>query len=369
MKLLHIVPSFGLGGMERVLCMVINATAARYQHCLVSLDTTVEAVRWCDSRAVALVPWQKAKQRRVFFRDLYGLIRAQRPDALLTYNWGATDAIWLGRLAGLRHIIHHEHGFNIDEAHARAWHRDVIRFGVYHLARHVVVVSQDLVEMLRTKFALSARKVVFIPNGIDTTHYVQDAPARTQMRAALGYQATDFVVGFAGRLDPVKNFDLMTHVMACCMRHSQAFRWLIIGDGPEKARFTALCEAFQLQDRVQFIGQTDEVVPYLRALDAFLLTSHREQMPMTILEAMAVGVPVMAPHVGEIPRVIDDGHDGMLMRLQAPPEAWAERLLALQRGRGPLELGVRARAKVQHHFQASTMLQRYQQLLEQMLHH
>lgn len=365
MKIVHVVPSFGLGGMEKVLCTIINATSDRYQHSLVALDNRTDAVQWCPAAPPTIIAFHKAPQRRVFFRDLYRIIHVQRPQMLLTYNWGATDAIWLGRLAGIARIIHHEHGFNVDEAHTLSWHRDLMRFGVYRLARKVVVVSQDLVRMMRTKFALQDRQVAFIPNGIDATRYVQDPVGRARMRATLGYQESDFVVGFSGRLDPVKNLDLMAHTMATCLRHRRDFRWLLIGEGPEKARLMALCEALQIQDWVKFVGQTDDVLPYLRALDAFVLTSYREQMPLTILEAMAVGLPVVASQVGEIPQVIADGHDGFVLSPQAPPTAWAERLLALHRDPDRLACGVRARHKVLSQFQQSTMVQRYQQLLEQ----
>ena len=78
-----------------------------------------------------------------------------------------------------------------------------------------------------------------------------------------------------------------------------------------------------------FTGQQENVLPYLCAMDVFLLTSLREQMPMTILEAMAVGVPVIATRVGEIPHMIDDGVNGFVHRLNDPVEIFVQSLLSL----------------------------------------
>ena len=137
------------------------------------------------------------------------------------------------------------------------------------------------------------------------------------------------VVGFSGRLDPIKNFDLLLHIFSSCVRKNPHVRLLIVGDGPEKQRLETLCHDKGIQDSVVFTGQQENVLPYLRAMDVFLLTSLREQMPMTILEAMAVGVPVIATRVGEIPHMIDDGVNGFVHCLDDPVEVFVQSLLSL----------------------------------------
>ena len=104
----------------------------------------------------------------------------------MTYNWGATDAIWLGRLAGIRHIIHSEHGFNVDEGRATLWKRDVMRLLVYRLASKVLVVSHELQTLLQRQYLLTADRVIRIPNGIDTSYYAPDPEERRQGQKAVG---------------------------------------------------------------------------------------------------------------------------------------------------------------------------------------
>jgi len=368
MKILHIVPSFGLGGMEKIICSIINSTIDKYEHELLSLDNKKDAIKWTKEKNVSFIDFYKSNIRYTFFKSLYKVIHESKPNLLMTYNWGATDAIWLGRLSGIRKIIHNEHGFNIDEATSLSWERDLVRFLVYRMASKIVVVSTELANMMREKFCLNDKKIVFIPNGINNAYYVQDCSERNRIRAELDFKNTDFVVGFSGRLDPIKNFDLMIKVFACCIRNDPNFKFLIIGDGPEKKRIENLCKDMSIQKYVILVGQKDEVLMYLRALDAFLLTSHREQMPMTILEAMSIGIPVVASSVGEIPHIIDDGTDGLLVSPNADPETWSGLLSSIKKDAKYKSMGVLARKKIIDKFQEEIMIRSYKNVLESVMH-
>jgi glycosyltransferase involved in cell wall biosynthesis len=368
MKVLHIVPSFGLGGMEKVICSVINSTADKYDHELLSIDNNAEAVKWIKAQNVKIVDFYKPNIRHAFFQTLYETIKAGKPHVLMTYNWGSTDAIWLGRLAGVTKIIHNEHGFNMDETRALSAKRSLVRFFVYRMASKIIVVSNELLSLMKDKFYLNHRKLAFVPNGINTEHYIQDFSERERVRAALGFKNTDFVVGFSGRLDPVKNFDLMIRIILHCLRNDPHFKLLVIGDGPEKEHIVNLCRDVNIQECVFLIGKRDDVLPYLRTLDAFLLTSHREQMPMTILEAMSVGIPVVASKVGDIPHMIDDGIDGFLVSPDMAPEIWSRILISIKNNDSYKSIGAFARKKMLDKFQEGTMVSCYKDVLERVIH-
>jgi sugar transferase (PEP-CTERM/EpsH1 system associated) len=367
MKLLHVVPSFGLGGMEKVICAVIKHTTPAYHHSILALDNNTQAGRWLHDEKVQFLDFAKPAQRRRFFLALAGVLRTVRPDLLMTYAWGATDAIWLGRLAGIPHIIHHEHGFNVEESSATLWQRDVIRLLVYRLASKVLVVSHEWQTLLQRKYRLTAERVIRIPNGIDASYYAPDPEERRRVRKRLGFTDANIVIGFSGRLDPIKNFDLLLHIFSSCVHEHPQVRLLLVGDGPEKKRLETLCHDKDIQRFVVFTGQHDNVLPYLRAMDVFLLTSLREQMPMTILEAMAVGVPVVATSVGEIPHMIDDGVNGFVHRRDAPVEVFVQSLSFLLSPTYRKCMGESARQKIMESFQQETMVQRYQALIEGLL--
>jgi glycosyltransferase involved in cell wall biosynthesis len=282
----------------------------------------------------------------------------------MTYNWGASDAIWLGRMAGIRRIIHNEHGFNVDEGKTTHWKRDVVRCIVYRLASTVIVVSRELQTLLEQKYLLKADQVTRIPNGIDASYYAPNSVERQQIRKTLGFQDENVVVGFSGRLDPIKRLDLLLDIFASCVREHSGLRLLIVGDGPERTRLETLCHEKNLHGYIVFAGQQENVLSYLRSMDIFLLTSLREQMPITVLEAMAVGIPVVATRVGEIPFIIDDGLDGFIHDLNAPNGTFVKSLLALSFRPDCIRMGEAARKKILDNFQEHAMVERYKSVIQ-----
>jgi len=359
MKILHVVPSFGFGGMEKIICSVINSDVDGHNHVILTLDGTATAREWISNSRTTIVPFRKQKLRRQFFLSLFNVLRESGADLLMSYNWGAIDVIWLGRLAGISNIIHHEHGFSIDEASSTVARRDLVRFILYRLATQIIVVSHELEDMLQKRFGMSESRVIRIPNGVDVSFYSPNDDERQRVRQSLGYQDSDFVIGFSGRLDPVKNLDLMLDIFLSSNPRDYPFRLLMVGDGPDRARVEARCQAAGVDPYFKLVGEQTQVLPYLRAMDVFLLTSLREQMPLTVLEAMAVGVPVIATRVGELPYIIDNGSDGFIRDLNASIETFVQPLPSLLCSSERERLSDAARRKVIGQFQLGTMIERY----------
>jgi glycosyltransferase involved in cell wall biosynthesis len=351
--------------MEKVVCVLIKKTSDCHKHAILALDGNTRAKQWIKDTEVRFFDFVKSGERSGYFQALYRSLREIRPELLITYNWGATDAIWLGRLAGVRNILHNEHGFNVDEGGSTIWKRDLIRFLVYRLVSKVIVVSHDLQKMLQRRFLLCERRVKRIPNGIDASYYSPDISERQRVRRSLGFVDSDLVLGFSGRLDPVKNLDLLVDIVARCLPCRSPFRLLIVGDGPERRRLETSCRDKKIHEYVVFTGQQEQVLPYLRAMDVFLLTSLREQMPLTVLEAMAVGIPVMATRVGEIPYIIDDGTDGFIRDLNAPVDAFVEPLCSLLDSSQRKAMGEAAREKMLVRFQHEIMVQQYAKVIQE----
>jgi L-malate glycosyltransferase len=367
MKILHVIPSFGLGGMEKVICSIINHTFSQYQHIILSLDGNNQAFQWVKADNVERVEFHKDESFSQYLRELYREIKHASPDLLMTYNWGATDAVWLGRLVQVKKIIHHEHGFSIEEAEKTMWKRDICRFIIYRMVSALVTVSTNLKISLQKKYWLSGNRVLLIPNGIDSDYYSSDNCMRQEMRKELQFDEDDFVIVFSGRLDPVKNFELLLDVFEHCHKVESKVKLLIVGEGPERQKIERLSMQKNLQTSLVMVGQRSEVLPYLRAGEVFLLTSLTEQMPLTILEAMAVGLPVIASDVGEIRHIIDDGKDGFLRNSGDGVEGFASALLSLKDASDRLTMSHAARAKIIMRFQETTMVRRYQTLLNALL--
>ncbi len=367
MKILHVIPSFGLGGMEKVICSIINHTFSKYQHIILSLDGNDRAFQWIKTNNIEKIIFHKSKDFSQYLMKLYREIKKVSPGLLMTYNWGATDAIWVGRLAGIKKIIHHEHGFSIEEARMTIWKRDVYRFIVYRMASALVTVSSNLKISVQKKYWLRDNHVLMIPNGIDSDYYSPDNHIRRCMRKELNFDEEDFVIIFSGRLDPVKNFALLLEVFEYCYKRDKKTKLLIIGDGPERRKIEQLSIQKDIHTGLVMVGQRVEVLPYLRAGDVFLLTSFTEQMPLTILEAMSVGLPVIASDVGEIRNIIDDGKDGFLRNTGDGGEGFASALLRLKDSSNLQTMSRAARSKIIMGFQETTMVRCYQTLIDTLL--
>ena len=363
MRILHVVPSFGQGGMEKIICTLVNSTLD-FDHIILPLDQQTDAHRWIKGNKTQYIEFEKSEDRGQFFRALYRVLKKIRPDLLMTYNWGATDGIWLGRLAGISRVIHSEHGFNVDEGKTTNWKRDAVRCFLYRLASRLIVVSRELETLLRRKYLLRASHITRIPNGIDTSYYAPDPVDRQRIRKTLGFEDNNVVVGFSGRLDPIKNLGFLLSIFTYCIREHPYLRLLIVGDGPERRRLETLCQENKLQNHVVFTGQQEIVLSFLRAMDIFLLTSLREQMPMTVLEAMAVGIPVVATKVGEVPYIIDHGVNGYIHEVDAPMEEFVQSVSALRVQPTRTRMGEVARQKIVNHFQEQCMVQRYEAVIQ-----
>ena len=364
MNILHITPLFGLGGMERIICSLINKTSDYYQHHVLVLYDNTAARKWIKRSNVTITCMDRSLNQLSYIFNLRRILREKQPNLIMSYNWGSTDAVWIARLLGFNKIIHSEHGFNIDEAAATLFKRNVMRFLIYRLCSRVVVVSQELHLLMKTQYRLHENYVTWIANGINTEYYTPDPSEYIRIRTDLDIQPDDLVIGFVGRLDPIKNFELMLEILNQYKAYDQKFKLVIVGSGSEKDFIQRTCLEKRLEDHVLLLGEKEDILPFLRAMDVFLLTSFREQMPMTILEAMSVGLPVVSTYTGEIPRIISNGQEGFVLDGKTTPEIFASTLLKFRDRKKRQKMGDASRRKVVTTFQEDQMVQQYKTLID-----
>lgn len=185
----------------------------------------------------------------------------------------------------------------------------------------IAVVSGALRTTL-LQIGLPAEKLYLIPNGIDAAPFRQAAAHPVPHLHAAGR------IGIIGRLSPEKGVDLFVQAAAVVHRQHPETQFLIAGDGPERSTLESLAAQLGLSQHVHFLGRSETMPEFLASLDLVVSASRMEGLPMTLLEAMASGRPIVATTVGEIPTVLDGGKAGLLV----PPEnshALAEAILTL----------------------------------------
>jgi glycosyltransferase involved in cell wall biosynthesis len=245
------------------------------------------------------------------------IVREFKPDILHTHR--CKENI-LGHVANLLRgrakLIRTAHGRN---EHPASWHSpsrwfvDLVDetsgkwFDICTIA-----VSQELAQNLRSE---RWRNVVCIPNGIDALEVqrCQETPR------FLGMMGTKRYVGFVGRLEPVKRCDLFVEIAARAAAEGESdVEWHIFGSGSQSESLKARVAQNGLGELVKFHGHSPNAVRWLGALDALVMTSDHEGMPMVLLEALAAGTPVIGHAVGGIREILSRGVGGVLVDEQDP---------------------------------------------------
>ncbi|HET8651175.1 MAG TPA: glycosyltransferase family 4 protein [Gaiellaceae bacterium] len=271
--------------------------------------------------------------------ELTRLLRAERPDIL---HASSSKAGVLGRVAAalarvpVRIFTAHGWAFTAHTGLASALYRWADR-----LVRPLTTVTVCVAEQQRAA-GVSARtcdpeRTVVIPNGVDVA-------GMPQARGAGGRP----VVVAVGRLSPPKDF--LTLVRALVELPRSSYEALIVGDGPDRLRVEDEIRALGLADHVRLVGDRRDVPSLLAAADLFVLSSASEGMPMSVLEAMAAGLPVVASRVGGVPELVVDGETGLLVDPGRPDDLAAALLRLVRDARLRRRLGDAGRARVEQSF-------------------
>ncbi|HET7664088.1 MAG TPA: TIGR03088 family PEP-CTERM/XrtA system glycosyltransferase [Rhodanobacteraceae bacterium] len=329
--IVHVLYRLDTGGMERIVVSLINRTGERYRHAVVSL-TGFGAMREqiSDATVPCVALHKKPGKDWLFYVRLWRALRRLKPDMVQTYNLGTLDLGPVVRLAGVRRLVHAEHGRDAaDPAGDNVRYQRLRRWMAPFVDRHVAV-SPDLQRWLIDVVGMRAARVDYIANGVDLDAFRAASP-RSGARPILGDFAPPgtLLVGNVARLDKVKDHAglLRAFQRLHAMDGNDTCRLVIVGDGPERAALERQVATLGLTPVVRLLGNRDDVAGLLAECDVFVLSSIAEGMPVTLLEAMAARLPIVATDVGGVAAVVEANVTGTLV----PPRdarALADALLA-----------------------------------------
>ena len=247
---------------------------------------------------------------------LVRLFARTRPDIVHTHT---SKAGFVGRLAArlarVPIVIHQPHGHIFYGYWGRA--RTALFVALERLAARwsdtlIALTPREVDEHLERRIGLAAQWQV-VPSGVPTAFLRSVAPARAAARARLGLPRDAFVVAGVGRLVPIKGFDVLVDALPAVAALVPSTRVLLIGDGEEREALEARAERLGVSERLRITGVVDDVIALLAAADVLAAPSRNEGMGRVLVEAMAIGVPVVGTTVGGIPDVILDGECGLLV--------------------------------------------------------
>lgn len=347
-RVVHVTLGLDVGGQEKLLVeMARHADRRRFDPHVVSLTTRgvlAGDLEACGCPVTALDAPMGLRPSLV--ARLAWLFRRLRPDVVHTHddrpNIHAAPA---ARLAGVRRVLHTRHHAGV---HLSRRQRQLVR-AVSLCDDRFVCISHDSAHEAKRQ-GVARHRLEVLHNGIDTERF--------------GHRGPDFVgpAVVVARLVPLKGIDVLLRATPAIVANCPDFRLHVAGDGPARGQLEQLAADLGVGTVVRFLGEVRDVPALLAGSRVFVLPSRSEGISLTILEAMASGLPVVTTRVGGNPEVVVDGETGYLIPGD-DPSSLADALTRLwTRPELCARMGEGSRRRVQDHFDVRRMVARYESL-------
>ncbi len=361
---LHVFSTFATGGPQVRTAALINRFGGRFRHLIVAMDGN----HACRER---IDPGIDVRYPKLVFRksDTWGNIRVfrrflreNRPDVLVTSNWGSLE--WaMANLPRLVRHVHMEDGFGPDEQETqlarRVWTRRLV------LRRSCVVVPSRVLQRIATDiWRLPAQRIRYVPNGVDLARFAappadgsDGQPGEPMTGLKLDWSGEGPVIGTVAALRAEKNLTRLLRAFRLVLQDMPA-RLVIVGDGPERASLEATAQQLGIAGRVHFTGHMVETERAYRTFELFAISSDTEQMPLSVLEAMAAGLGVAGTDVGDIRNMVASENAPFIVARD--DQALGGAMLGLLRDSASRErIGASNRAKAAREFDQEAMFAAY----------
>ncbi len=360
----HVIWSLGLGGAEQVvLGLVRNMDRVHYQPIVICLD---DKGPFASGAEEACVPVLELKKKRGLdlllpFR-LASLLREHNVKLVHTHLfnghlWGRLAAL----IAGLP-VVSTEHGMD----HWRTPFHHALDVVLTLKNSCVVFVSDEARRFYRARVPALKNRDRVIFNGIETARFSGRA-SRDKVRAELGFKPGAWVVGTAGRFVPEKRHDIFFAALKSLRARGLDAKGLVIGGGPLQSAVERTVRDLELTEHVVLTGVRQDLPDLYPAMDVFMLSSDREGLPITILEAMSAGIPVVSTNVGGIHSCVRPGETGWLVPA-GDAEALALAALEAYSDASQSRLKVDAARKlIKSEFSVEAMTAQYKTLYDEVL--
>jgi glycosyltransferase involved in cell wall biosynthesis len=338
-----LLPSLPIGGMEVITADLAAALAARGVDVgIACVEHGGEVEARCAATGIRVSVLRVPSFRRdPFSRPLIRHINQRRPDILHSHTGAWIRAAAVAPFLRIGAHVHSMHGHEPAERVADVL---LMRFASA-FTDALVPVSESLRMFLRDRIRVPAHRITVIENGVDADYFAS-GPRSPAWRAQRGIPADVPLIGIVARLAPVKDIPTLLRAFRGVRTRGSNARLVVAGDGPSRGELESYARELSIADHVHFLGMTSDTAPIYRELDVFVLSSLTEGTSISMLEAMASGVPAVATAVGGNVNLLANGERGTLVP-PANPDALAAALFdAIHNREGALLRAERAREYV-----------------------
>jgi glycosyltransferase involved in cell wall biosynthesis len=302
-RIAYIVDSFSMGGLERCVARLVNGLdRERFDSFVICFGKSGAAQHWIERPDVPIIELHKrAGNDPRLVKRLADVLRGERIDVAHSHNWGTLIETSLARKWAKTPVhVHSQRGMFY---HGRDWLKRKLRRAATRWAANradcVLAVADSVREYWLKEFGVSRTPIEVIANGVDVPRHDPTGTAAMRLRESMKIHASDFVIGSVGRLVSVKSFVTLIDAIARLSRTDPRLHLVLVGGGPEHERLTKHACAAQISERVHLVGEQNNVGDWLKTMQLYVNCSLSEGMSQSILEAMAMGLPMVVADVGE----------------------------------------------------------------------
>ncbi len=361
LRTLFVITSMPVGGAETLLVNMLDRFDPRRIAgevvCLKSPGPLGEAI---SGRHTVHSDFLRGKWDLRVLPRLVALLRRRQIDAVITI--GAGDKMFWGRLAAKSAGV----PVICSALHSTGWPDGVGRMNRWltPITDGFIAVADHHGTHLAKYEGFPEKRVHIIRNGIDCERFVPSVSARAKLCGELRLPSDSRLVGIVAALRPEKNHAMFVDVAASVCQADPKAHFVIVGDGPERTGIVQAIDLHGIADRVHLLGTRHDTPEIVAALDVFLLCSHNEASPVSILEALACGVPVVSTRVGSVAESVRDGETGYLVAAGDTPAMLQRTRQLLADARLRRRMGENGREIVLQTGSLDSMVNGYTRLIE-----
>lgn len=299
---LHVFASYNPGGAELRITNIINHAGPGAGHAILSLNGETRAAYKLDPATGTRVFGGPSRTNALKWPfAVWKKIKQINPKVLITYNWGATDAIIGARLNRFQPVIHNECGLS-NEIDGKIWRRRFVRRIILPKCHQTVVTSAMMYDLALSSFGVPKPKIAYIKTGVDSARFVPRS--NLQLRGQITSDQSAVIFGYVGSLRPSKNVPMLIKAFAKIRQPN--YYLALFGQGSEKASLEGLASELGVLDAIRFMGHFEDVAQVYGAFDVYVTTSKSEAASNSLLESMASGLPTVSTDIADNKLLLSD---------------------------------------------------------------
>lgn len=365
MKILQLIHSFKIGGSELLALKLSRAFLKQGTEsfiCAIGPNGPVAQLATQDGIPTLCIDKPYGIRLEVMARLIW-LAKTEKCDVVLAHHFRQLFHVLPAAILLNKKVFHVEHDFHFYENNTPILRKLDLLIPFIH---KIICVSDSIRDKFVRKLPHRADKFICIPNGIDTQSFRRDNQSRELKRVELGIHPDTIVLGTCARLEPIKDLSLLLQGFAQILLHPQrdnSVVLVIVGEGSQREALQRCAKKLGIHNHCYFVGGVTDVHVWLNLFDIYALTSENEGLPLSIMEAMATELPVVAVNVGSVNSIINQ-NNGILLSSRSEIELGGQLMKLVRDKERRRLLGKAARSVIEQNFSFEKMINLYKQQIE-----